>query len=407
MGFLSTIRNLDNPGLSQIAAVISRTMKESPEAFWSEMSAILPLSDWPEKPLVRKILVESGKPVLAPLMKICRDDDPALVSEVIDLLVEIGDNDILGLLDDIRKERDDEAGSKAAGGLAELAPKETLPELLSELESAPWERCRAIHDGVLKRLDSVANFLVGLIDKTMMSQTYWILRIIGELGDKDAVTPLISILEEECSEDLAFFLYQTLGKLKCTQATGVLIGKLKQTDDWFVQKTIIRTLGLLQKKETASVLFEYLKSDEWVVSHTAYQSLIPLGETIVDRVLEQLEEANDSVRYFIPKLLGEIKSPRAISALENEIRNENDPVRLAILVEAAGKIDAESFYEMLLPLTESDNWMVRYRTFQALGPTMAERDPEKLYQASEDNNWHVRTAVKLILSALEREKPNN
>jgi len=216
------------------------------------------------------------------------------------------------------------------------------------------------------------------------------------------------MLDGSCPEDCAFFLCQTLGKLRApTGAARILVEQLKKTDDWFIQKTIIRTLGFLQAEETVTVLLDYLDSDEWVVCNAAFQSLIPFGELIVEPALSRLASSQGHLRYFLPRLLGEIGAVNAIAPLQSELKKETDPVALANLAEAAGKIDPEAFYDQLLPLAVSEHWMVRYRAIQALGSVMVKRNPEMLQQAETDPNWHVRTVVKLALSAAKRGQPSS
>lgn len=311
------------------------------------------------------------------------------------------------LLREIRLQSDDAAGLKAVNELVKRASQDALPYLLEELDTASWNRCKAIHDGVLKRTDSPLDALVSLIDPGRKSSTYWILRILGELGDHRAVPHLIAMLDGSCPEDCAFFLCQTLGKLRGPEAAGILVEQLKKTDDWFIQKTIIRTLGFLQAEETVTVLLDYLDSNEWVVCNAAFQSLVPFGELIVEPALARLASSQGHLRYFLPRLLGEIGAVKAIAPLQTEIKKETDPVDLANLVEAAGKISPEAFYYQLLPLAVSEHWMVRYRVFQALGSVMVKRNPEMLQQAEADPNWHVRTVVKLASSAAKREQPSS
>jgi HEAT repeat protein len=180
--------------------------------------------------------------------------------------------------------------------------KESAKEALREL---------AAKDPKIAQLESQKNVkeLIAILQQNDYRSPY-VAEVLGNLGDKQAVEPLITALKTATQTDTRRASVEALGKLQDSRAVKPLIDSLSQADG-SVKESVKRVLKQLAAKEPSVVdllLPAFKKGDD-----TAKDVLVSIGDPAVDSLITALKDTE--TRSDAAEALGQIGNPRAIKPL--------------------------------------------------------------------------------------------
>lgn len=112
-----------------------------------------------------------------------------------------------------------------------------------------------------------------------------IARVLGEIGNEIAVSPLMELLEKDTNSYVCSSAARALGELKNPEATDTLIKKLA-TKEPKVRIEIARALGELKDKKALEPLKDYYSSARGEERVWAACALVKLGEKNLIRTIE-------------------------------------------------------------------------------------------------------------------------
>ena len=195
-------------------------------------------------------------------------------------------------------------------------------------------------------------------------------RILGEMGDSNAVEPLINVLKHDKNGSVRLYAARALGELGDSKATVHLIESLREDRNVDVRVRAARALGRLGGAIVVEPLVEALNDENPQVCITATDALIEsldhekvnvrcdatraLGEIgnkkAVDKVIRMLYDEWVNVRIYAVTSLGKLNDTKAVPALIDVMknRNENELVRAG----AAAALGVLRDQRALLPLRE-------------------------------------------------------
>jgi HEAT repeat protein len=99
-------------------------------------------------------------------------------------------------------------------------------------------------------------------------------RVLGELGDSAAVTPLIHALKHDKNGSVRLYVARALGELGDVSATSHLIESLREDRNVDVRVRAARALGRLGGQEVVMPLVEALSDENPQVCVTSADALI-------------------------------------------------------------------------------------------------------------------------------------
>ncbi len=184
---------------------------------------------------------------------------------------------------------------------------------------------------------------------------YWIIEAFGEIGDKVVTLSLIEFLKHKKSEIKAAVV-KALGKIKDERSLSGLIEMFEENDDvvneylveaisgfketalngliknlgsekWHVRNGAAAAIEKIGPDLAASRMLELLDCKNRDVSHWAAEVISRFGNYLEDDLIQILENGNYDQRFYASKILGRIKSEKAIPWLINGLKDEYWTVR--------------------------------------------------------------------------------
>ncbi|MGQ3684655.1 MAG: HEAT repeat domain-containing protein [Candidatus Loosdrechtia sp.] len=253
--------------------------------------------------------------------------------------------------------------------------------------------------GRLNTSNAIRRMSESLLDTSQSLNVRMLLaKILGNTNDRDAVDPLIKILDADNRE-----LRETAMKslVKITKETGTndpawwkqwwSRNKAKPRDQWLED--------ILSKQD---VSMQELKQKIDQLKLEVAQKAIRLLETRPDKtdpkpLIDALQSEHSSVRIFAVKELVKIKDPSVIGALSNAVTDKEEEVRIEV-VQALGDIDDRKSIESLLYSLNDENLIVREKAARSLGKLGKAEARDALILALH-NNTHV-PIIGAIIDAL-------
>ncbi|HUT80550.1 MAG TPA: HEAT repeat domain-containing protein [Candidatus Bathyarchaeia archaeon] len=183
-----------------------------------------------------------------------------------------------------------------------------------------------------------------LIIKALRNKS-WIIRmkaaeILGEIGNKTSVNPLIRILKFDSESNVREWAAISLGRLGSRKAIKPLIVTLKKDSDLAVRAEAATALGRLKGKQAKKVLIEIFYEDkEYQVSWAAASALAKINDNKSRELLNSLSqelikvlvsEKDEAVLSAAAKTLGDIGNKIAAEVMYRTMKVSKEMVRLEI-----------------------------------------------------------------------------
>ncbi len=215
----------------------------------------------------------------------------------------------------------------------------TFEELLEELMNSPSEKIR-----------------------------YNAARVLGEMGDANAVEPLIDVLKNDKNGSVRLYAARALGELGEISATLPLIESLQEDRNVDVRVRAARALGRLGGEEVVLPLVEALSDNNSQVCMTAADALVEIGNIAVGPLTKSLKHEKVNVRCDATRALGELGDAMAVPPLIEMLTDEWVNVRI-YAVQSLGKLGESIATPALIGVLQNteENDLVRAGAGAALG----------------------------------------
>ncbi len=189
----------------------------------------------------------------------------------------------------------------------------------------------------------------------LLRHNSWVTRmkaaeILGEIGDKRAVYPLIRTLRIDPEQTVKEWAAISLGKIGDKKASKPLVASLLSDPNFEVRMESANALGRLgEKKSTNSLLDAYNLDDDYRVKWAAASALVKLDE----------EKSRELIKELTANLI-------------DIIRTEKDEVIIGAAAKTLGEIGTEISAKVLLKTMKISRELVQLEINLALG-RMAKR----------------------------------
>lgn len=218
--------------------------------------------------------------------------------------------------------------------------------------------------------------------------------VLGKLGDKRAVEPLIKALEDSHA-DVRKNASEGLGVLGDKRAVEPLILALGDPDG-DARKIAAEALQNLGHSEWSGIKGNYLSTDlEWLGDTHNPQALMPLVKALGDLYA--------SVRSYAAEALWRIEDERAVKPLIEALGDTDQDVRKNA-AGALGMLGDKRAVEPLIKALGDKGKKVRRKAAEALGKLGDERAVEPLIVALGDKCEYIRSDAAIALAKLGDER---
>ena len=226
--------------------------------------------------------------------------------------------------------------------------------------------CRLVYDSMtvaqLKKVLKEKGILISGKKADLIARLKWDnLRILGQIGDKRAVEPLIKALKDDRGHA--------------------------------VRRIAAYALGEIGDKRAVEPLIEMLEDEDQAVHRAAEIALKNIGKPAVEPLIEMLSGEDSDVRKSATEVLGWIGDARAVEPLVKMLSNEYSDSPTA---HALGNIGDKRAVEPLIKALKDDRGHVRWAAASALGNIGDARAVEPLTMALEGGNSGAKEALEKL-----------
>ncbi len=277
-------------------------------------------------------------------------------------------------------------------------------EFLTVLEDKDAVRLHAIAVKVLGRIgDRCA--VKPLIDvMTEKGIELEVVKALGKIGDPSAAMPVISVLTKNKSDstdtddELRIAAIETLGKIRNPVAVEPLIVLLKSPEAR-VHICAIKALGKIGDDRATRAIVPLLKSENISIQETAARSLAHTKKyQAVQPLIDLLAKSRcESVRSGVTWSLGTIKDPRVVSPLINILENDPSDDIKEIAAYSLGKTGNSQATDPLVAALKNGKESIRLAAACSLGDIQDVRAIEPLVMSQNDSSKMVTWQASLSL----------
>lgn len=315
----------------------------------------------------------SDSRAINPLISLLQSDENHLKHHIKEALCKIGDKCIAHLIK-VLSSSSWGARRTASKVLGEIGGR-SIEFLMSELKkykSAP-------SDGTAPNDDAV----------------YWIIEALGEIGDKVVTLPLIELLKSNKNE-IKTAAIKALGKIKDERALAHLIEMLEENDET-VSEILINAIAVF-KDDAVNSLIKNLGSDKWQVRSNTAATLEKIGPMVAPRMLELLDCKNRDVSHWAAEVIA-----RFDKFLENDLidllENGNYDQRF-YASKILGRIKSEKAIPGLINGLQDEYWTVRKNSAFSLGELKSKDAIPPLVRSLKDEDEDLRAEICTALAKM-------
>ena len=219
---------------------------------------------------------------------------------------------------------------------------------------------------------------------------------LGDIGDSDAVEPLIAALKNNELSGVRWKAAEALSKIGAP-AVDALIGALRHHDDDVRWKAAI-ALGEIGDPRAIEPLIALLCDEDRFVKGRAAHALGLFGEAAVDPLIRALREGDGNLRWGAAIALGKIRDTRAVEPLIRALADKYENVR----AESASSLAAigKPALEPLLQFLKFSDGSARFEVVRTLGELKDSDAIQPLIQMLENADDEERNVIANALDAI-------
>jgi HEAT repeat protein len=342
-------------------------------------------------------LAKIGEPAFERVLELLKEEDGVLRSCAAQTLRWMGNKRAVGPLIEALKDKEGYVRSDAALALGEIGDKRAIEPLIENLKDENWNvrESAAVALGDIRDKRAIMPLISILTDEDVEVREAAVLAL-GDIGGGDAVEAIIGKLKDDdhCVRSSAA---RALGNIGNQKALEPLIDILKNDQHWSPRYNAAEALGKIGDKKAVAPLIEALKDKGVSVSRHA---AIALGEIGDKRALKPLVEALKDGNAFAAEALGDIGDKSVVQALGNLMKEDKQEiVRLGVAAGLAKLVGDQYAFNMLLEGLNSEWWISRQYSAQALGRLRDSRATQYLINALQDEDCRV---YEHVADALEK-----
>ena len=301
------------------------------------------------------------KRAIIPLIRTLKDNNEDVVITTIKSLAKVSPKDFKTFKYAV-KSKDLNIKWNSLEVLGRICNKEAILTLIQTLSEEDRE-FRWQSAGIIKNIGKNAvEFLIESLDDPNAEIRKEVSTLLGEIGDKKAVKPLIGSLKDSDEEEIGnvrYFVAEALGKIGDKRAVEPLIKSLKDKNEQVRLQTVI-ALGLIGDKKAIPYLIDCLGDNYYSVQCQLSKSISKIAnKDTVDTLTKFLCNEDRSIKIGAALTLGEIGDKRAVKPLIRTLKDTDEEV-IRNTAEALGEIGDKRAVKPLIEILEYPNFFTEY-----------------------------------------------
>ncbi|HPU30166.1 MAG TPA: HEAT repeat domain-containing protein, partial [Syntrophorhabdaceae bacterium] len=186
---------------------------------------------------------------------------------------------------------------------------------------------KEIIDSIVTHGQHIVNLLIDQVYSKDMEIKKSAIIALGRIGDKRAVSALISVLDEE--PELAIISAGALAKIGDRSAFEALLNHIADRDVG-VRQAVISALNSIGHPDMADKMLLFLKDKDPIVRESAVKIAGYFGYAeCIDLLIERCTDEVENVRYAVIQCLPFLEDKRVLSIIVNALKKDTPKVRAA------------------------------------------------------------------------------
>lgn len=241
--------------------------------------------------------------------------------------------------------------------------------VISILCDKAWHKREAAAKTLLEWGPEISELLQQHLSENNLDQFYWILNILGHLGDEKSLTCVRHILTHRDSE-IRGYAVRALANRKNLENARALYPMLNDSN-WAVRKLAFEQL-LGFESIILDDLRKIISTPTKVPNHSVIALFVKIGQdSIIGELQRFYSDGSFALRYAIISALGELGTPPAIDFLINGLADSSWAIR-QVAAEQLNKLGPKVFDRLTATFSKADS-MIRYEIVRILVNLLGEK----------------------------------
>jgi len=343
-----------------------------------------------------------------PLIKSLNDYDSSVRRSAANSLEIIGDNRAVEpLINALRSEKNIRTKREIVASLGKFEDQKAIEPLIETLEvenpkltiasliSLVEIDCDVGLEFLKKNLNNPDEGVVDYSKKTIISikdEKYLdnLLKSITPNDHKIPKTELVELEEDLFNTDpeIRKVAARKLGKSGHPSASNYLIDALEDSDEE-VRLESIKALGKLRNLDSLPILIITLLNDDFWMTSAAQEAIADFGPSAIPSISKSIVSENDTLRYYLVELLGEIKDENSESLLINALNDPDTAVKEKAIESLANVGTDNAFNPLITTLNNETDRKIKKKTAKTIGKICQKKD------------------LKIFIDTLKKNFPND
>lgn len=246
---------------------------------------------------------------------------------------------------------------------------EAARAIISLLDDKAWHKREAAAKTLIEWGPDICDRLIASLNQTQPDQFYWILYILGHIGDEKSLHCVKHILTHQDSEFRGYAVRALAFHKKIENARSLY--HMLSDPNWAVRKLCFEQL-LTFDRLILDDLRKIIVTPSKVPNHSVIALFVKIGQ---DEVIEELKkffsEGNFALRYALIPALGELGTPSAIDFLIQAMSDQSWAIR-RLAAEQLHKLGPKVFDRLTASFSKVDS-IIRYEIVKILVNLLGEK----------------------------------
>lgn len=197
--------------------------------------------------------------------------------------------------------------------------------LVDALSDQSWRKRETVAKSLVKWGDGLSGYLEKFVSDKNSDQYYWILYILGNIGDEKSLAILKKGLQNKNSEYRSY---------------------------------AVRGIGILKKLENARSLYPLLNDNNWTIRKLVFEQLLSYGNIILDDLRKIILTPSKIPNHSVIALFIKIGRDSVLTEIGNFYSNGNFALRFSIL-NSLGELGSSKAIDFLISGLSDRSWAIR------------------------------------------------
>ena len=239
---------------------------------------------------------------------------------------------------------------------------EAAKTIISLLDDKAWHKREAAAKALIEWGPDISDRLVTSLNPSQPDQFYWILYILGHIGDEKSLQCVKHVLTHQDSEFRGYAVRALAFHKKIENARSLY--HMLSDSNWAVRKLCFEQLlsfGTLILDDLRKIIITPSK----VPNHSVIALFVKIGQdSVIDELKKFFTEGSFALRYALIPALGELGSPAAIDFLIQTMSDQSWAIR-RLAAEQLQKLGPKVFDRLTASFSKVDS-LIRYEIVKIL-----------------------------------------